>query len=190
MKLGIRPKARVMASHRIDGERLILRSPVMADASEISRLLGNWEVAHWLVRVPFPYRLEHAAAWVERSAEERAAGVGWPFLIIRRGDNALMGSMDLSLESRRGVGTLGYWLGEDFWGLGYATEAARAVIQFAFEVLRLAEVTAHSLPDNERSIRVLEKAGLRHVDRRVEDTIERGRVDVEFFALNRAAWRC
>lgn len=187
-RLRILPRLRVVASHRIDTDRLLLRSPNVSDAPRISELIGNWDVARWLVRVPFPYRVAHAVAWVERSAQERAAAMGWPFIMIRRDDGALVGSMDLSLEPDRVTGALGYWIGEAYWGQGYATEAARAVIDFAFEGLDLKAVTANALPDNARSIRVLEKAGLRYVDSRPEDTVERGRVDTEFFALDRASW--
>ncbi len=186
---GIKPRVRVVASHRIDTDRLLLRSPVAADAPTISPILGNWNVAHWVVRVPFPYRTEHAAAWIERSNEERSAGVGWPFLVIRRDDGALLGSMDLSIEDDPTSGALGYWLGEEYWGLGYATEAAIAIVGYAFHNLKLNEVTASTLPENGRSIRVLEKAGLIHIGRRSEDTIERGRVETEYFSLRRAHWR-
>jgi [ribosomal protein S5]-alanine N-acetyltransferase len=186
---GLKPRMRVVSGSRIDTDRLVLRCPVASDASRISQLLGNWNVAHWVVRVPFPFRPEHAAAWIARSAEERAARVGWPFLIMLRDENAMVGSMDLSIESDRSSGAIGYWLGEDYWGQGYATEAAVAVIGFAFDILKLNEVTANALPDNQRSIRVLEKAGLRHVGHQVEDTVERGQVDPELFALKRSAWR-
>ena len=185
----MKPRIRVVASHRIDTDRLILRSPVVSDAAPISTLLENWNVAHWLVRVPFPYRVEHATAWIERSIQERAAGVGWPYLILRRGDEALMGCMDMSIEGDARGGTLGYWLGEGFWGQGYATEAVRAIIGFAFDILKLAEVNASALPENIRSMRVLEKAGLTHIGRQTEDTVERGRVDTEAFALQRKFWR-
>jgi RimJ/RimL family protein N-acetyltransferase len=185
----IKPRIRVVASHRIDTERLLLRSPVQGDAGTIAALLENWNVASWLVRVPFPYREEHAAAWVERSIQERAAGVGWPFLIMRRDDNLLMGCMDISIEGDARAGTLGYWLGEGFWGQGYATEAAKAVIGFAFDILKLSEVNASALPENDRSMRVLEKAGMTHIGRQVEDTVERGRVDTEAFVLRRRFWR-
>jgi RimJ/RimL family protein N-acetyltransferase len=184
--LRIRPRIRVMAGHRIDTDRLILRPPLPADAGEISRLLGTWQVAHWLVRVPYPYRPEHAAAWVDRSAQERAAGTGWPFVIDLRATGTLAGSMDILVEAGRG--TLGYWLAEGLWGRGYATEAASAMVEFAFDILRLDTVDAHALRGNVRSMRVLEKAGLSHVDRRHEDTVERGRVEVEYFALSRSAW--
>src|SRR5580692_5683696 len=105
----IKPRIRVVASHRIDTDRLLLRSPTTADAEPIAALMENWNVASWLVRVPFPYRVEHAAAWIETDAR---------------------------------AGTRGYWLGEPFWGLGYATEAAKAVIGFAFDILKLSEVNA------------------------------------------------
>jgi RimJ/RimL family protein N-acetyltransferase len=114
--------------------------------------------------------------------------VGWPFLMVLRDNGTVIGSMDMSLETADGSGALGYWLGEDYWGHGYATEAARAMIQFAFDILQLPQVNASALPDNARSIRVLEKAGLIHVDGRFEDTFERGRVDTEFFAIERPDW--
>jgi RimJ/RimL family protein N-acetyltransferase len=167
----------------------MLRSPELADAQRISDLIGSWDVAHWLVRVPYPYRCEHATSWIERSNAERAAGAGFPFIIIDRASNRLVGSVDLSLEDGPSVGTLGYWLGTDFWGQGYGTEAARAVIDFAFGTLGLKEINASALPENERSIRVLEKAGLSYVDRRVENTIERGRVETAYFAVTRHVWQ-
>jgi ribosomal-protein-alanine N-acetyltransferase len=186
---GLKPRIRVVSASRIDTERLVLRCPVASDAHGISQLLGNWNVAHWVVRVPFPFRSEHAAAWIARSADERAAGIGWPFLITLRDSNSMIGSIDLSIEGDRSSGALGYWLGEDYWGQGYATEAAIAVVGFAFEILKLKEVTANALPDNQRSIHVLEKAGLRHVGNESEETVERGRVNTELFALKRTAWR-
>jgi RimJ/RimL family protein N-acetyltransferase len=185
---GIKPRIRVVASHRIDTDRLLLRSPRLDDANEISRLLGNRNVAHWLVRVPYPYRPEHARAWIQRSGDERAAGIGWPFVIFSRDGRSMVGSMDLSIEDDHASASLGYWLGEPFWGFGYASEAAQAVLGFAFDVLKLREVTANALVDNFRSIRVLQKAGLRYVEDRPEDTVERGRVDTAFFAVDSASW--
>jgi RimJ/RimL family protein N-acetyltransferase len=185
----IKPRARLLAGHRIDTERLLLRPPVLADAQPIARLLGDWEVARWLVRVPYPYRLEHARAWVERSAEERAGGAGWPFVIQLRGSDVLVGSMDLSVEPDRMSGTLGYWLGQPYWGQGYATEAALAMVEFGFEVALLTRIVAHALPDNARSLEVLEKAGLVRTERRIEETFDSGRVEVESLMLDRAAWR-
>jgi RimJ/RimL family protein N-acetyltransferase len=197
MGFGIRPRLRVMSGNRIDTDRLLLRVPAISDAPQISRFLGNWDVSRWLVRIPFPYRVDHARAWVERSMEERAAGIGWPFLVTLRDDNRIIGGIDLTIEDDRAIGVsghkaagaLGYWLGKDYWGRGYATEAAAAMIKFGFEILSLDRVTASALPDNERSLHVIRKVGLTYVDRRAEETIEQGLVDTDFYALDRAAWQ-
>jgi RimJ/RimL family protein N-acetyltransferase len=197
MGFGIRPRLRVMSGNRIDTDRLVLRAPGLDDAPHISRFLGNWEVSRWLVRIPFPYRVDHARAWVERSREERAAGIGWPFLVTLRDDNRIIGGIDLTIEDDRtggapgnkAAGALGYWLGKDYWGRGYATEAAAAMVRFAFEILSLDRVTASALPDNARSLHVIRKIGLTYVDRRPEETIEHGSVDTDFYALDRRAWQ-
>lgn len=185
----IKPQVRSVSGQRIDTARLRLRPPVVSDAAEIARLVGEWEVAHWLVRVPYPYRTEHARAWIERSAEERRVGSGWPFLLERRDDGAILGSIDLSMEDGRTGASVGYWVGKPFWGRGYASEAAIALLGYAFDVLMLAQVTASVLPDNQRSARVLEKAGFRFGGRRHEDTYERGRVETDYYSIRRSAWR-
>ena len=172
----------------------MLRAPLPDDAATISGFLADWEVARWLVRVPNPYRVEHAAQWIARASEERAAHIGWPYLIVLREDGMLprgpvIGSMDLSLEDDTGAASLGYWLAQPYWGSGYAVEAAKAAIDFAFETLGLLSVTASAVPDNRRSIRVLQKSGFAHIDRRMEKTIERGDVEIECFVLTRADWR-
>jgi RimJ/RimL family protein N-acetyltransferase len=177
-----------MSGNRIDTDRLVLRAPGIADAPHISRFLGNWEVSRWLVRIPFPYRVDHARAWVERSMEERAAGIGWPFLVTLRDDKRIIGGIDLTIEDDKAAGALGYWLGKDYWGRGYATEAAAAMIRFAFEILGLDRVTASALPDNARSLHVIRKVGLTFIDRRPEETVEHGSVDTDFHALDRGAW--
>ena len=65
---------------------------------------------------------------------------------------------------RHGVaqtGHIGYWMGARFAGRGYMVEAARLVVDYAFTALRLHRIEAACIPGNERSIRVLEKAGFK-----------------------------
>ena len=82
-------------------------------------------------------------------------------------DNTLIGSIGLLLqgESRLSVGKneaeIGYWLGEDFWGKGYVTEAALRVLQYAFDELHLTQLWASAYKENIASQRVLEKCGFR-----------------------------
>ena len=105
-----------------------------------------------------------------RAVAERVAARGRPrpakarrsfelAVVLRRGAK-LIGACDLARSGPRRA-DIGYVLGNRHWGFGYGTEVAVALVDFAFEVLGLAEVTAIVAIENERSRRVLDKAGLR-----------------------------
>lgn len=95
----------------------------------------------------------------------------FPFFVfvtgVEGGEGPLAGAITLS-NIRRGVaetGQLGYWIGERFAGRGLATAAVRAISGFAFGRLKLHRLEAACVPENERSRRVLEKAGFTHEGR-------------------------
>ena len=69
--------------------------------------------------------------------------------------------MGLELVLAHARGTLGYWVGVPYWGRGYATEAAEAVLAHAFGALGLHRVQATHLTRNPASCRVMEKLGMR-----------------------------
>jgi [ribosomal protein S5]-alanine N-acetyltransferase len=154
----------------LEGQRLLMRAPVMADWQEWARLrsasrefLEPWEPvwpADALSRAAFARR-------VRRYGADWQTDVGYGFLIYLRGVNqgygALVGGLNLS-NVRRGVaqmGTIGYWTGASFAGRGYMTEAVGMVCRFAFAELRLHRIEAACIPDNMASRRVLAKAGFR-----------------------------
>lgn len=83
-------------------------------------------------------------------------------LAVLRGDQ-LMGSASVWTTSTvHRVGELGYTIRRDCWGQGYATEVARLLVDLGFNCLRLERLAATCDPENTASVRVLEKAGLRH----------------------------
>jgi ribosomal-protein-alanine N-acetyltransferase len=147
----------------IEGEGVVLRSPRAADheawaslRQDSYRYLQPWEPT-WpeddLTRSAFKRRLSVYA-------REQEAGNAWPFFIFA-GMGTLVGAITLS-NVRRGVaesGTLGYWIGEPFAGLGYGTAAVRALVGYAFDELKLHRVEAACVPSNAASRRVLEKSG-------------------------------
>jgi len=149
---------------RLDAARVFLRPPELrdfaawADLREASRqFLTPWEPT-WaddeLTRSSFRYRLR-------RYAEDMREGRGYPFLIFRTADEALVGGINVT-RVQRGVAqmcSIGYWVGEAFQGRGYTTEAVGAVAQYCFEDLGLHRVEAACQPHNSASRRVLAKAG-------------------------------
>jgi RimJ/RimL family protein N-acetyltransferase len=84
-------------------------------------------------------------------------------LITRKCDNVVVG--DLGLKggpNEAGTAELGFGILPQFRGMGYATEMAKAAVTWAFEEGGVARIVAECLKDNRGSIRVLEKAGMRH----------------------------
>lgn len=82
--------------------------------------------------------------------------------IVWKENNKVIGSLGLHIDQLRSadnVKSLGYVLSEDYWGRGIITEAAKAILNYAFTELNLTMVTVHHYPYNHRSKRVIEKCG-------------------------------
>ena len=146
-----------MSCLKLESERLLLRPPEEADVPALVSLIGDWDVVKNLSRAPYPYLEEHAREFLARTAEERAKGASYPFAILRKSDDTYMGQIGLHLKE--GVFEIGYWLGKPYWKSGYATEAARKVVSFAFGALKATALIAGWFHDNPTSGHVLEKLG-------------------------------
>jgi RimJ/RimL family protein N-acetyltransferase len=151
----VRPAAGV----RTDGcallrtERLILRPPQLADAPAVAELLNDIRIAQNTSRVPHPYKREHAEQFIANA--ERGGEFA---LLVTLPDGTIAGGTGLGkLHSE--VPEIGYWFGVPYWGRGYATEAARAVLGHAFTTLGHDLLHAGARVTNLASRRVLEKCG-------------------------------
>lgn len=112
-------------------------------------------------------RMEECLDYIYKNVRSyRAHGFG-RFVTIRRSDETLLGLAGLLVDQHEGFIDLGYRLFPNYWGKGYATEAARAIVQFGFETLELDEIVALVAEKNERSERVLEKLGMRFAGERI-----------------------
>ncbi|MBX0321626.1 GNAT family N-acetyltransferase [Halomicroarcula sp. F13] len=124
--------------------------------------------------------------WVESVTDPDADDVH--FLICA--DGAPVGTVGLrGVDSRAGTGELGYYLAADAWGHGYATDAARTLVEYAFTELRLHRVHARAFADNEGSRRVLEKVGFEHEGVLRDHWYRRGgHADVHLYGLLEGEW--
>ena len=85
---------------------------------------------------------------------------------------------------------LGYWIGEPFWGQGYATEAAQSTVDFVFSSTPIERLTAAARITNPASRRVLVKCGFQFVDQgMIQSRGAGGAVSVDRFMLDRSTWR-
>ena len=142
-------------------DRLLLRPFTLADASEVQRLAGDYEVASCSLEIPYPYPDGAAEAWIATHRPGFEKGMHVIYAVTRDGD--LVGAAGLvEVNRRHGRAELGYWVARHYWGRGYATEAARAVIEYGFSVLGLHRVYAMHFSRNPASGRVMEKCGMVH----------------------------
>jgi [ribosomal protein S5]-alanine N-acetyltransferase len=146
-----------MSDCRLDTKRFLLRPPDEADIPRLLPLIGDFEVARNLARIPHPYARSDAEEFVKMAARQRASGFGYHFAITLNGDGMFVGG--IGLTRRDGAFELGCWLGKSFWTRGYATEAARALVDFAFDRLNAARLVAGWFHDNPASGRMLTKLG-------------------------------
>lgn len=142
----------------LETKRLRLRPFRRGDEDELVRRLGDWEITRQLALNPHPFDMDHAEDWIaECLAQPNGPKHGLRFAIEAPGETDLVGGAGLT-PAEAGF-ELGYWIGRSFWGRGYATEAASALVDLGFAALSLEEVTALVFGENPASVRVLEKIG-------------------------------
>ena len=140
-------------------KRLLLRGFIPADATELHVLINAREVALNTLRIPFPYPEGDAERWIATHDETNTDRV---FAVTLREAKTLIGCVGLHVKPEHDHAELGYWIGVPYWGHGYATEAAAAVVRFGFETLPLNRIFAMHFARNAASGRVLQKIGMRH----------------------------
>lgn len=116
--------------------RLILRPYEARDIPAVQRIFPQWEVVRWLhAGIPWPYPEDGAAANMAECLEQRARGKRFYWAITLKGDDGLVGRIDLWPFDGETRDMRGFWLDPALHGHGLMTEAAEAVTGYAFEVL-------------------------------------------------------
>ena len=165
--------------------RLTLRPGWPEDAPALARAITHEDVAFRLAKLPWPYTLGHAEAWLATPQE----GDHHPLLIFAhdRGPTPeLIGGTGLhpAEMGQREELEIGYWLTPAAWGRGYATEAGRAVVDIARHALGRRRLVSGHFLDNPASGRVLEKLGFTQTGVEKRDCLARGeQVDCAVFEL-------
>ena len=153
-----------MLPERVFCSPVVLRHFKHGDAPRVQQLAGERVVADTTALIPHPYRDGMAEAWIATHEQERACGKQYTFAIDRADDGSLVGAIALRPVASEHE-NVGYWIGREYWGHGYATAATRAVVALAFSCTDCQQITASYLARNTASGRVLEKCGLMLVRR-------------------------
>ena len=177
------PTRRETSTVVLETERLSLRKPTLADVKGIARIVNDRRIAENTRRLPHPYRQDDAVRFIKDMAKARAETV---FLIEEHHTPIGMVGIDWRQPDSP---ELGYWLGVEYWGRGFGTEAARAVIDYAFEEFDIEHMISGARVVNPASRNILEKCGFQWTG------VELHRFDalgssspVDCFRLTRGVW--
>ncbi len=170
----------------IETARLALRPWTLEDAPALRRLAGRREIADTMISIPHPYTESQARIWIAGHAEAFAQGEGIHFAIQlkpaagedarqpvsppgtaaatrpREPGESIIGAIELrSIDREHAHAELSLWIGRDWWGHHFASEAALAVVRYGFEELGLNRIQAYHMVRNPASGRVMEKIGMK-----------------------------
>ena len=174
---------------RLETPRLLLRPFRHADAAQLFAIYSDPQVFRYVPIGDWKH-IDEAHQRIARDISTMAAGEYVRLAVERRSDARVIGEVLLfkfDRDSRRAE--LGYALGRDAWGQGFASEALRPLIDYAFVDLDLRRLDATIDPRNDASARVLLRFGFRHEGTQREHYMMRGEItDTGLYGLLRSDW--
>ncbi|MEM0966239.1 MAG: GNAT family N-acetyltransferase [Verrucomicrobiota bacterium] len=171
----------------IQTTRLTLRGFRIEEASRVQKLAGNPAVAKTTQHIPHPYLDGMAERWISTHLKQFYHQEGITFAIEERESGELIGAIGLEFNASQKRGTLGYWIGTQFWGKGFCTEAAKAVIEYGFTEMNCHKIEANHMKENRASGRVMEKCGMKHEGSLADHTLKSGRFHTtEFYGITKS----
>lgn len=164
--------------------RLTLRQPVLSDAEPLATYLNNFAVAGNLSRVPYPYRLADAKAWIRTWTPDRPPELTGFFLDLGEG---IIGHVGFH-NDEQGI-VIGYWLAQPFWSRGLMTEAIIGALDWYFEATDATSLASGVFHFNKPSLAIQKKLGFIETGVTYRLCLARGEevrhIDTE---LTRATW--
>lgn len=172
---------------KIETTRLTLRKPQCDDIDAISNLANNPAVANMLSRMPHPYGKQDAADFVKKVGKLGSGNCVYVITLMTTGE--VIGCCGIRKKDGRKQTEIGYWLGEAYWGNGYATEAAHALVDMAFADEEIDEIMGRCRIGNYASRRILQKSGFQFLSTGTGYCLaQNDQTPVEIYRLERSIW--
>ena len=133
-------------------DNLVIKKPSENHLNSLIKELNNWNISKWLIEVPYPYSIDDAKYWVKKTKQDQ-----YSLNIYLK--NKLIGGMSLSNQRENSKWELGYWIGEEYWGNGYAIDACENLISYFFSNTNNSIIYASHMKDNIKSKKIIIKLG-------------------------------
>ena len=137
-------------------DNLVIKKPSEKHLNSLIKELNNWNISKWLIEVPYPYSIDDAKYWVKKTKQDQ-----YSLNIYLK--NKLIGGVSLSNQRENSKWELGYWIGEEYWGNGYAIEACENLISYFFSNTNNSIIYASHMKDNIKSKKIIINLGFKLV---------------------------
>jgi ribosomal-protein-alanine N-acetyltransferase len=152
----------------LETDRLFIRGLRADDLDEMHEVCGDPDIMRH-VGDGRPLSREQTRQWIERSQDNyREHGFGCAAVVAKDGKR-FAGYCGLVYGPGGAEVEIIYALKRQYWGVGLASEAARAMLTYGFEKCRLKRIVATIAPDNRASVRIVEKLGMTHRENRLDE---------------------
>lgn len=159
---------------KIETERLILSELKAEDVAAIVQYAGNKKISDYTSHIPFPYEEKDAVFWINQAHQGYRNGSHLTLGLHLKPDNEFVGGMGLTIDQRFKRAELGYWIAEEQWNKGYTSEAAKALIDYAFKEMDLHKITSSYMRMNPASGKVMEKCGMHKEGEQKDQILKNG----------------
>ena len=173
-----------MEQEIIKTQRLTLRPFTKDDSADVQKLVGNVNVSKSMLSIPHPYDDRQATEWIACHQLQWYQKLALTYAVVYSDTNDLVGSVSL-MDIARGEASLGYWIGEPYWNMGFCTEASTAIIRFAFKAMKLKKLTANHATNNPASGKVMRKVGMAYVGHSKVRRLNGHEVAIERYEIQR-----
>ena len=175
----------------LETERLLLRPLEERDIEDIIYYAGDDESYRWTIAIPHPYTEQDALDFMKISSKTMADGKGLSLGMELKETGRLIGGAGFArLDLKNKSCEIGYVVGPDHRGQGFAPEASRELLRFAFEDLGLERVHVKHFDGNDSSKRVIEKLGFRFEGTARHEVYKDGEyIDTHNYSLLRGEWK-
>lgn len=163
-------------------DRLYLREFIMDDSVHFYQMNADKQVLQYTGDIPFISRKE-ALDFLHDYKEYDLHGIG-RWAVIRKSDEEFLGWCGLKYHPEENITEVGFRFYRKYWGMGYATEAARAAVEYGFSNRKILRIYAHAHIDNKASLRVIDKLGMEY-----QGEITYGELPAKLFKLDNPYYR-
>lgn len=144
----------------IKTDRLTLRRIEISDLIDLVYQANNEKIADQIFNINYPYTEADAVFRMNVVLQGFEQKNRFIFAITQVDEDKLIGEIGLNLDTDHHRAEMGYWIAEDYWGKGIATEACKAVLKFGFNELGLHKIFATHFKNNPASGKILNKIGM------------------------------